>query len=286
MSFRYFSILWILSGLCSLPSVAKENKKLTSYYCQSHREFITTLEYMRKQDHYKMGEVFSRDIAHQVSNGCTGAAKRFVKIYELLVKVEAGARSSAQFAVELAQKSDAHVETFMGVFKNAYEPQKLDLDVLSSVKIAQRLSSDYQGDVQQALRDYESLVSFCLDEQHIGASAPQCALLAAEVATAGEGHKESISKSFQKLYTWLRTDSSTGVSMKKAIEISKTVVATHPKAVENFMMAYKYGLKDKGLNFSANQSLNFAMNITQKAVKNLSERSGQERQPAHKKDHP
>ena len=263
---RWLILLAAAAALLIPPAFAKE-KPDADTYCKSHREYITTLEYMRKQDHYKMGETFSREVADQVSNGCTGAAKRFVRVYELLVKVEAGARSSAQFAIELAQTTDAHVDTFMGIFKNAYEPKKLDLDVLSSVKIAKRLSSDYKGDVKQALKDYEALVKFCLDEKHIGASAPQCALLAAEVATAGENHKNPISKSFEKLYTWLRTDKSTGISMAQAIEIAKKVVMTHPKAVDNFIAAYSYGLKEKGLSYSADQSLNFAMNITQKAVR-------------------
>lgn len=280
--FLWLPALLVSTALLSLFSQADEPTSKEPY-CQSHREFITTLEYMRKQDHYKMGEAFSRDLAHQVSKGCTGAAKRFVKIYELLVKVEAGARSSAQFAVELSQKTDAHVDTFMGIFKNAYEPQKLDLDVLNSVKIAKRLSSDYKGDVKQALKDYERLVTFCLSDSHIGASAPQCAMLASELATAGENHQESISNSFEKLYTWLRTDSSTGISIAKAIEIAKNVVRTHPKAVDNFIAAYKYGLKEKGLSFSADQSLNFAMDITQRAIRSPADQNVIERLPASNK---
>lgn len=259
-------ILFIFSLVTVLPLSPSLHAEEKDNYCLSHREFITTLEYMRNQDHYEMGEKFSQETAHEVSKGCTGAAQRFVRVYELLVKVEAGARSSAQYAIELSKMTDAHVDAFMGVFKNAYEPKKLDLDVFSAMKIAHRLSSDYKGDVKQALSDYESLVEFCLDEKHIGAPAPQCAVLAADIATMGEEHSSPISQSFMKLYSWLRTHDQAGVSVSKAIEIAKNVVKTHPKAVDNFIAAYEYALKDKGLHYSANQSLAFAMDITHRAV--------------------
>src|SRR5690606_17686225 len=90
----------------------KRKAKLPEYGCQSSREYVTTLEYLRAQKSLGLDETKMREIALHVSAGCTGAAKRFTKAYEILVKAEASATTSLEIAKELAQKPEIYAQTF------------------------------------------------------------------------------------------------------------------------------------------------------------------------------
>src|SRR5688572_3898868 len=56
--------------------------------CQSTREFVTTLEYLRDQKQLGLDEREGRKIAYEVAKGCTGAARRFQWSFEILLKTD------------------------------------------------------------------------------------------------------------------------------------------------------------------------------------------------------
>jgi hypothetical protein len=256
-------------------------------WCDSHREFVTTLEFMRKQDFYELGEQHSREIAKSVAKGCTGAAERYARVYELLKKVEAGARTTIATAIELAQKTDSHVTTFMDVFRNAYGEKALDLDLNNSIKIATALSVSYEGDPLKAKTDYDRLVKFCLDDKKVGGSIPLCAELALEITKSGEKFKSHVAGVFIETYEFLRTTKDLNLQISTALDIAKRVVEIHPVAGKNYIAAMKYSLSKDGLKLPIEKSLSFAFEIAQGTVPaNANEISDieTERLPANQKE--
>ena len=254
------SLTLLTAGAFAHETISKDKEVP---WCDSHREFVTTLEYMRKQDFYEMGEQHSRQIAKQVAKGCTGAAGRYVRVYELLKKVEAGARTTISPAVELSQKSDSHVTTFMDVFRNAYGEKALDLDMNNSLKIARSLSVDYSGKPEKAKQDYDKLVKFCLDDKKVGGSIPLCAELALEVAKSGENFKAPVADAFIETYEYLRNTKDLNLQISGALDIDKNVVSIHPEASNNYVASLKYSLSKSGLSMPVKSSLSFAFEMAQ-----------------------
>lgn len=235
-------------------------------WCNSHREFVTTLEYMRKQDFYELGEQHSREIATQVAKGCNGSARRYVQVYELLKKVEAGARTTLSTATQLSQKTDKHVRTFMDVFKNAYGEAALDLDMNNSLKIAKALSVDYKGDPEKAKEDYDQLVRFCLSQKKIGGAIPLCAELATNIAKSGELFQHPVAEPFIETFEYLRSLKDLNLQVSKVIEIAQKVVRIHPEAARNYIASLKYSLSKDGLGLAVHPSLGFAMQMAQSTL--------------------
>lgn len=284
--FRYTAALILISMFSIDATAEKSSDQKKAEWCDSHREFVTTLEFMRKQDYYEMGEKHSRDVAMKVSKGCTGAAKRYVKVYELLRKVEAGARTSINTAIDMALSTDKRVSTFMATFRNAYSENKLDLDISNSLRIARGLSIEFKGDSDKAKRDYDRLVSFCVDQKKVGGSIPVCAKIAYEVTKSAENYKESASEGFIQVYEFLKNHKNLNFQISKAIIEAKKVVAIHPKAAENYVASFKYAISKKGLNIPANKTLKFAYEMAQNTlpVLNTDKVEPSNRLPANQKE--
>ena len=114
---RFWAVLIVGLGLsaCShtpdtLPEkpIQKQQVKLSQrsplkISCTSAREYVTTLEYLRAHQELGVNESQARKIADQVSRGCSGSAKRFVSVLELLIKSHIAGRNALESAVALSQ---------------------------------------------------------------------------------------------------------------------------------------------------------------------------------------
>lgn len=227
--------------------------------CSSAREFVTTLEYLRSKKEWALEEKTNQSLAHQVSMGCSGAAARFVRTTEFLLKTDIPATQAVQMGRQLALRSEAYVDTFIGAFRIAYEEESLDLPVHSALTVAQSLSVDFQGPVTRALQDFKEVSQHCLKSDRVSLSRAQCADLAGVLVKQSELHQKPIAPAFRKLMEFLREE--LGVSLKEALPIAKEVLAVSPDAADNFIVAYRYGTQEKGLALTARGSLQFALEL-------------------------
>ena len=263
--FTLVTISFCLVGASNaLASESEESKKITETTCLSSREFITTLEYLRTKKEFGLTEKQAQSKAHAVSRGCTGAAGRFISAVETLVNVEAGATFAVDIGEKLSHKTDAYSETFLGVFRNAYLKSKLDLDLFTSLKMAQSLSIDYQGDVKVALSDFLRLAKFCRSEK-IQLSGPQCGIIAHQVVKNNQHSQTAVAESFETVFNFVQSTASLSAPIISALQISRDVVQTHPAAADNFIQAYRYGVSKKGLDLSAKSSLKFANSLAKRS---------------------
>jgi hypothetical protein len=165
---------------------------------------------------------------------------------------------SLKVGVELSSKTDAHVDTFLEIFRRSFLKTHLDLDLKSALKIARSLSLEYKGDVRVVGKDFEALVKFCLDEKKLGLAIPQCAAMAARVSLKGDKYPKGITKDFTEFYSFLRNEPTLGMNISEAVAIAEEVTCQSSVAAENFRLAYNYALNDKGLRLSARKSLDVA----------------------------
>jgi hypothetical protein len=244
-------------------ALEKYYSNLPEYKCDSSKEFITTLEYLRKQKAFELDEPTNQKVAHHVSEGCTGAAKRFITSLVFLKKLELGSRNSLFIAKSMAHKSDNYMTAFIEIFKQSYAKDYLNLDLKNSYRIARELSLDFDGDVDKVLKDFSQLAKFC-SQSEIGLSRPRCAQLAIRIAHSGSKFPERLAPAFIKTYRFARDKM--GAPLNEALLIAHDVAAISPQAYKNFMLAYKYALKNKGLNLPARSSLQFAMEMSKRSV--------------------
>src|SRR5690349_12308650 len=74
--------------------------------CTFAREYITTLEYLRAHKDYAIPEAEARKLAQKVSEGCTGAAQRFIKVLDALSHAGVSANDSIQTGIEISTRTD------------------------------------------------------------------------------------------------------------------------------------------------------------------------------------
>lgn len=254
--------------------------------CESTKEFVTTFEYLRSHKELGLDEKRSREAALKVASGCTGAASRFVKTLELLLKADAGPRNSIQVAIYLANKPSPYANTFLTIFSKSYLAEYLDLDYKTSFDLAESLSLNYAGDPAIAAEDFVRLVKFCTDDKHIALSKPRCGLIAGRIVKKAEHFNVRIAEEFMKVYEFLASEKGPSAPILDAITIAEQVIAQGPEASDNFISAYKYSIDSSGMNMTAKESIQFAQQISQQTWYNISEVAAQtktssaERSPA------
>ena len=265
MSVRIVTICSLLMSL-SLNGVADDLAKKPRF-CRSAREYVTTLEFLRtNQEKFGLEEQRAQKIAMNVAGGCTGAAKQFINVLNVLSRAEIGTREAMQLSLDLSSQPGLHAEVFLAVFKRAYLKKYLDLDLATSVKIAKLLTLEFKGNVKNAGRDFEEIVEFCLDEKKLGLPIVQCAETSAVVASKGEYWKDGVASAFIRAYEFLRSGKGVGMSVGEALLTAAGVVENGPYSVENFVVAYKYGASEQGLAMTAQDSLDFARGLVAKTI--------------------
>lgn len=229
--------------------------------CKSAREFITTFEFLRTKKDLNFNHDMSRTVADKVAQGCTGAAKRFISSFEFLMRAELGTRNAIEISIELSQKSDSYAETFKNIFTKAYLAEYLDMDLTTSLQLARSLSTDFKGKVEYANKDFNELVEFCMGPTKMNLPPPRCGIIAARISKIGENFNDRMAPGFKKVFDFLREQKEVQGSVGEYLSLAEEVVSHSPYAADNFILAYKYGLQNNGLDLPAAKSLEFAKTI-------------------------
>jgi len=259
-------IPFILSSF-SLAYASKEAKPLDELKsCESTKEYVTTVQFLRDKKDYglKNGDILK--IADEISLGCSGASERFIKVTTLLTKVGIDTKSALETAKKFAAKGDSFVEAFITIFKQTYSSSELDLDALNAMNISTKLSVEFDGTVEHAVSDFNDLAQFCKDRKEMDLPVPQCAQMATRITRLGQKYDEAIAEPFIKLVKFLE-ESKKGPEQPKSqvIKIAEKVIANGPLASENFINAYKYGVKKDGLGISDKDAIAFGIKMSKRS---------------------
>lgn len=195
----------LYSSAFSAVKNLKENESLVA--CESTREYVTTVEFLRDKKDFGLNTNQIYKIADKVSLGCSGASQRFIKISNLLTRVGVDSTSALKHALKFSKKEDSFVDAFITVFKQTYTPSKLDLDALNSLNISLKLSVEFKGNIEHAVKDFDELVDFCKSRKEMDLPLPLCAQLATRVTRLGQNFDEQIAPAFIELVKFLEENS-------------------------------------------------------------------------------
>ena len=235
--------------------------------CSSAKEFITVYEYIRGQKQFsELGDNASR-IALEVAAGCDGAAKRFIEVYQVLSKTDLTNRDALKTSAELAQKTNHHVQSFLGIFKGAYAQDGLDLSLQDSLDLARKLALDFKGEVLDSEKDFNELIDFCLNPKLLNLPKKQCAELSSRLASYGENFKQRIAPHFIQSFQYLTQKEGVNLTTMDAIQLAEDLSKIHPSSFENFKTSYEYAVSTKGLARPKEEALKFAKLLAEKSIK-------------------
>jgi len=240
--------------------------QLSAHYCPTVREYITTFEYLKtKKNYYKHD--WARGVSHQVSKGCKGAALRFIKVFELMVKADAYGDDAAKIAIEASLAGEDVTNSYIEVFQKSYLKNYLDLDLDSSVKLARGLSFQYKGNAKFAKNDFAKLVKFCVGQQSLDLSKPVCAKLSYRLALYGQETPTGVYEPFMVAFNYFTKGKGPRITTAKALNISEKLIKVSPMAVYNFIKAYEYGISETGLDLPVGAAIKFAKSMGDGSVR-------------------
>ncbi|GIL17569.1 MAG: hypothetical protein BroJett040_13200 [Oligoflexia bacterium] len=226
--------------------------------CQSAKEFITTYEFLKTKSQLFGQATEMAKAASQAAQGCTGSAKRFIKVVSTLEKSDLTAGDIVRTATQVAQKSDAVAEAFVQIFQRAYATDGFDLDLQSAIQVAKSLSIDFKGEVDMAMKDFTKISNFCLGKNGLDYTKPQCGKMAQRMALYSDQHGLEVGDAFLTAIKYMTSKSGPELTMGEAVKLSEEVVKLHPSGTDDFQIAYQYAVSKKGLNLKRDEAIKFA----------------------------
>ncbi len=233
----------------------------TETACLTTREFITTLEFFRKDNDFKMKDAEAQDWSFRVSEGCTGSAKRFIRIAKTLSAAGANRKTAVDVALPFAKATDGQTEAFISAFKLSIAEDVLDMDFLNSTNTANSISRNHPGDLKFALKDFEKIVKNCADSSRFAIPRKDCGFLAAKIAQAGSKWEKGAAEPFLEIYEFMISEKGPALINAEAVDWSEKIISQGPSAKENFKQAYQYASSSDGLGFNRNDAIRFALKM-------------------------
>ena len=231
------------------------------YDCKSDREFITAYEFMRSHAEFQLLPEQMRKTALRVSEGCTGSAGSFISISELLLKARIDGKTAILTAQEVAASGKRSSQAFQNIFKQAFASEVFDLNGTMSLKIARRLSADFDGDPEIAAKDFSVLAKFCVSDSGKGIPRPKCAEVIQKIIIANESSKKSIGETFLDTFKYLIESKEVNLAAIDALAIAEQLASTSPDAFEVFKNTFEYAQSKSGLALSRSEAAKFATSV-------------------------
>lgn len=237
-------------------------------HCDPIKEYKEALQFFRtSKTEINPSEARAREWALKISKGCSGAAKRFVKVFLLLKKSGVDQARSIVYGIEFANSDDDTVESFFELFKKTYLGEYFDLDYSSALKISFDLSKKYKGNRRQAREDFLELSKYCLNKEGLNLPVSSCAELSVALTRLSQYYPDGVRHDFFKLYKALREDRRFGVNVLTALRIIKEVLPYGPTAAQTFLKSYEFAIDPAGLASGGMAAVKFAVGIAKNSVK-------------------
>lgn len=248
-------------GVDLLTAFSNKNKA-----CESFKEFQTAYEGLMKDGDLALGEEKAARLSLQISKGCNGSANRFFKAYEMMKKTGVALTKAVEVGLDFAVLDDERLKNFNEVFAKMYLESVLDFDFATAYKVSFQLSRDYEGKAKDVREDFIKLVKFCTNNDKAALPLRQCAELALKIVDHTPKFPGGLYDSFEKFYTFLRSDKRMGLSVIDSLNLVPKVFAYGPKAPENFQAAMEYALSSDKITIDHANAMNLALRLAKQSL--------------------
>ncbi len=122
-------------------------------FCDSTPELIRTYEFLKEQKEVPTTEEQNLRVAEIVSEGCNGAAERFIEVILLLKKAGLSSAGSLRFCLEFSKLPKDVQKNFVEIFQDIYSPEMYNQDYKFAVEMALKLSKEFKGSTRTVRKD-------------------------------------------------------------------------------------------------------------------------------------
>jgi hypothetical protein len=234
--------------------------------CESFKEFQSAYEGLMKDSDLALGEEKAARLSLQISKGCNGSANRFFKAYEMMKKTGVALTKAVEVGLDFTVLDDERLKNFNEVFAKMYLESVLDFDFATAYKVSFQLSRDYEGKARDVREDFIKLVKFCTNNDKAALPLRQCAELALKIVDHTPKFPGGLYDSFEKFYTFLRSDKRMGLSVIDSLNLVPKVFAYGPKAPENFQAAMEYALSSNKITIDHTNAMNLALRLAKQSL--------------------
>jgi hypothetical protein len=234
--------------------------------CESFKEFQSAYEALLADSDLGLGEEKSARVALQISQGCNGSAQRFSKAFEMMKKTGVALTKAVEVGIDFSGLDDERLKNFHEVFSRMYLENYFDFDFATAYKVSFQLSRDYEGKAQDVREDFIKLVKFCTQNDKAALPLKQCAELALKIVDHTPKFPGGLYTSFERFYTFLRTDKRMGLSVIDSLNLVPKVFAYGPKAPENFQLALEYALSSNKITIDHPNAMNLALRLAKQSL--------------------
>jgi len=268
MNALYLTTLVVMNLSLAAVDDAAKDKVDASKPCFAAKEYITVISYLRDDKSFEIQEEQARKIAERVSDGCEGAAERFIRTVSVLRKAEVSARDALEMGVQVSHKHEVAGKAFVEIFSVCFSEDHLDLDLKWCSKLAKDLTVDFQGDIPVALSDFKNTVDYCISKSDMNLPRQECAKIAQKVAVASQIAEQSMYKDFKRVVEFIKGQSELGKApVPQIAQMALDVLNQGRSGADNFVSGYKFALADSGLKLTPDQALSFARQMASKKAK-------------------
>lgn len=261
-----FFLLFLNVAGAMPPSLAIKNEPPAIKTCESFSDFKQAYEYLKKQADLNIPDTRMLGLSVTISKGCTGAANRFVVIYETLKKSGVSIEKSIEVALDFAHDEEVRVQNFANVFKRIFLENYFDFDFSTAFRISLELSRDLEANVDEVRTDFVNLVKFCVDNKSMDLPTKLCADYALLLVKHSKLYpKTGLYSYFTELYGFLRDHEKLGLNIKEALRVIPEVLSYGPTATKNFKETFNYSVS-KEVSLTAADSLKMAVLVARNSL--------------------
>lgn len=255
---KLFKFTLIVLLFSSLGFAATEERKK---FCESSKEFIDTVEYLRKQKDFVIPEMEIVKVALKVSENCTDAGAKFKKMMSTLANTGVNFDHALKFAIQYSSENNESVDAFLALYEGLVIEKKFNLPFYQAFETAKAFAeSSRSTNKGQLKKDFIGFLEFCIGENN-GAylTMDVCRQLSFKYLKLHTIYERGVFEDFKSLFEFLRDRRQTGLPIAVALEITQDTLEFGPGSRRNFIAAYNYGLSDLGM--KPEQSLKLAIRM-------------------------
>ena len=228
--------------------------------CESTKEFVSTVSYLRKQKNFTLPDNEILKTALLVSENCNGASKRFQQMLSTLVSAGVDHEHARHFAVNYSEEDSESVDAFLSLFQGLVLEKKFNLPFYQAFETAKFFAESSKGNKAMLKKDFLGFLAFCFEDSNgIMLSLDHCRSLSLKYLKLHAVFPKGVFQDFKSLFVFLRDQKETGLPIASALSITQTVLQNGPGSQRNFIDSYKYGLYQ--LNMKPSQSLALALKL-------------------------
>ena len=227
--------------------IREANGESIDFGCTSAREYVTTYNYLKENEKLKIGKTEARNLAYEVSQGCRGAAQRFITVTNLLLAVRLDGKNAVKIALEAAASGYDEGEAFVTVFRYSYLKKHLDMSLVAATETARMFSVEFAGDARIAESDFKKLTEYCMDPKRLNLVRPTCVRTAVDITKLVAVFNTSVAEPFIKGVDFLLdAEKGPGFNKQEAVKVASQLVKVSPYAVKNYIDTYRFAQAKSG----------------------------------------